>query len=118
MPDQLVAEYISTIYKYRGLLPFDSNNLSKGDIANWSDNELAKYFVYVLRREQKIKKVLEEKKAQTLRKDKEISDALEQYLVDTYEVDNGLEEEPTLDFDDFLGAREPNERALKLSHRR
>ena len=55
MPDQLVAEYISTIYKYRGLLPFDnSESLSRREIANWSDEALAKYFVYVLRREQNI----------------------------------------------------------------
>ena len=41
MPDQLVAEYISTIYKYRGLLPFDnSESLSRRDIANWSDDDL------------------------------------------------------------------------------
>ena len=118
MPDQLVAEYISTIYKYRVLLPFESNNLSKGDIANWNDNDLAKYFVYVLRREQKIEKAIEEKKAQSLINEREISDALEQYLVDTYEIDNGPDEDPTLDTDDFLGAREPNERAMKLSHRR
>lgn len=118
MPDQLVAEYISTIYKYRGLLPFESNNLSKGDIANWNDNDLAKYYIYVLRREQKIEKVIKEKKVLSLKNEREISDALEQYLVDTYEIDNGPDEDPTLDTDDFLGAREPNERAMKLSHRR
>lgn len=118
MPDQLVAEYISTIYKYRGLLPFESNNLSKGDIANWNDNDLAKYYIYVLRREQKIEKAIKEKKVLSLKNEREISDALEQYLVDTYEIDNGPDEDPTLDTDDFLGARKPNERAMKLSHRR
>lgn len=118
VPDQLVAEYISTIYKYRGLLPFESNNLSKGDIANWNDNDLAKYYIYVLRREQKIEKAIKEKKVLSLKNEREISDALEQYLVDTYEIDNGPDEDPTLDTDDFLGAREPNERAMKLSHRR
>ena len=67
MPDQLVAEYISTIYKYRGLLPFDnSESLSRRDIANWSDEALAKYFVYVLRREQNICKILEESKQKYL----------------------------------------------------
>ena len=48
----------------------------------------------------------------------ELSDSLEQYLVDTYEIDNGPDEDPTLDTDDFLGAKEPNERTMKLSHRR
>ncbi len=119
MPDQLVAEYISTIYKYRGLLPFDkSESLSRRDIANWSDEALAKYFVYVLRREQKICKILEESKQKHLNAEIELSDSLEQYLVDTYEIDNGPDEDPTLDTDDFLGAKEPNERTMKLSHRR
>ena len=99
MPDQLVAEYISTIYKYRGLLPFDkSESLSRRDIANWSDEALAKYFVYVLRREQKICKILEESKQKYLNTEIELSDSLEQYLVDTYEIDNGPDEEPTLDY--------------------
>ena len=67
MPDQLVAEYISTIYKYRGLLPFDnSESLSRREIANWSDEALAKYFVYVLRREQNICNILEESKQKYL----------------------------------------------------
>lgn len=119
MPDQLVAEYISTIYKYRGLLPFDnSESLSRRDIANWSDEALAKYFVYVLRREQNICKILEESKQKHLNAEIELSDSLEQYLVDTYEIDNGPDEEPTLDTDDFLGAKEPNEHTMKLSHRR
>ena len=97
MPDQLVAEYISTIYKYRGLLPFDnSESLSRREIANWSDESKQKY----------------------LNAEIELSDSLEQYLVDTYEIDNGPDEEPTLDTDDFLGAKEPNERTMKLSHRR
>ena len=119
MPDQLVAEYISTIYKYRGLLPFDnSESLSRREIANWSDEALAKYFVYVLRREQNICKILEESKQKNLKAEIELSDTLEQYLVDTNEIDNGPDEEPTLDTDDFLGAKEPNERTMKLSHRR
>ena len=45
----------------------------------------------------------------------EIDDAMQQYLVDTYEIDNGPDEEPTMYKENFLGVTEPNQVGKLLS---
>ncbi len=106
-------KYVSVVFKYQQEIPLKNECLRRHysieQIANLPDDVLSKYYHVISERLKIIKKIKEEYLAKKTPVDSEIDDEMQQYLVDTYEIDNGLDEEPILYKENLLGAVEPNQ---------
>lgn len=106
-------KYVSVVFKYQQEIPLKNERLRRHysieQIANLPDDVLSKYYHVISERLKIIKKIKEEYLAKKTPVDSEIDDEMQQYLVDTYEIDNGLDEEPILYKENLLGAVEPNQ---------
>lgn len=106
-------KYVSVVFKYQQEIPLKNERLRRHysieQIANLPDDVLSKYYHVISERLKIIKKIKEEYLAKKTPVDSEIDDEMQQYLVDTYEIDNGLDEEPILYKENLLGVVEPNQ---------
>ena len=106
-------KYVSIVFKYQQEIPLKNERLRRHysieQIANLPDDVLSKYYHVISERLKIIKKIKEEYLAKKTPVDSEIDDEMQQYLVDTYEIDNGLDEEPILYKENLLGVVEPNQ---------
>lgn len=106
-------KYVGVVFKYQQEIPLKNERLRRHysieQIANLPDDVLSKYYHVISERLKIIKEIKEEYLAKKTLVDSEIDDEMQQYLVDTYEIDNGLDEEPILYKENLLGAVEPNQ---------
>ena len=79
------------------------------------DDVLSRYYYFIQERLNVIATLTKKQDEEKLTTAEEIDDAMQQYLVDTYEIDNGPDEEPTRYKENFLGVTEPNQVGKLLS---
>ena len=79
------------------------------------DDVLSRYYYFIQERLNVIATLTKKQDEEKLTTAEEIDDAMQQYLVDTYEIDNGPDEEPTMYKENFLGVTEPNQVGKLLS---
>ena len=79
------------------------------------DDVLSRYYYFIQERLNVIAALTKKQDEEKLTTAEEIDDAMQQYLVDTYEIDNGPDEEPTRYKENFLGVTEPNQVGKLLS---
>ncbi len=112
-------KYVRVVYKYQQEIPLKNGQISRNynidQVASMPDDVLSKYYYFIQERLNVIAALTKKQDEEKLTTAEEIDDAMQQYLVDTYEIDNGPDEEPTMYKENFLGVTEPNQVGKLLS---
>ena len=86
-------KYVRVVYKYQQEIPLKNGQLSRhyniDQVASMPDDVLSRYYYFIQERLNVIATLTKKQDEEKLTTTEEIDDAMQQYLVDTYEIDNG-----------------------------